>query len=73
MAESSDIITIDSLEMVHKLVFIHMLKNSYELAEEIFKQYRKKEDDPNYEKELKELVFEILNEKINMLEDLIKN
>ena len=72
MADTSDIITIDSLKTVHKLVFIHMLKNSYELAEEIFKQNGKKEDDPNYEKELKELVFEILNEKINMMEDLIK-
>ena len=70
MAESFDVITIDSLETIHRLIFIHMFKDSYE---EIFKQISKKEDDHNYEKELKELILEILNEKIKLLEDLTKN
>ena len=70
MAESFDVITIDSLETIHRLIFIHMFKDSYE---EIFKQISKNEVDHNYEKELKELILEILNEKIKLLEDLTKN
>ena len=70
MAESFDVITIDSLETIHRLIFIHMFKDSYE---EIFKQISKKEDDHNDEKELKELILEILNEQIKLVEDLTKN
>ena len=73
MAESSNIITIHSIETIHKLAFKDIIKHSYELAEDIFKQTGKKKYDPNYEKELNKLIFEILCEKIKLLEDLTKD
>ena len=73
MAESSNIMTIHSIETIHKLAFKEMIKHSYQLAEDIFKQTGKKKDDPNYEKELNKLIFEILYEKIKLLEDLTKD
>ena len=42
MAESSNIITIHSIETIHKLAFKEIIKHSYELAEDIFKQTGKK-------------------------------
>ena len=42
MAESSNIMTIHSIKTIHKLPFKEMIKHSYQLAEDIFKQTGKK-------------------------------